>query len=43
MTPIGNTVGLRIFGTDFRPVETRNFASLPRFLGLTERYCSIDD
>ncbi|QFS48915.1 hypothetical protein GXM_06409 [Nostoc sphaeroides CCNUC1] len=33
-----NTVQLRIFGTDFRPVETRNFASLPRFLGLTERY-----
>jgi hypothetical protein len=33
-----NTVQLRIFGTDFRPVETRNFASLPRILGLTERY-----
>ncbi|QFS47103.1 hypothetical protein GXM_04584 [Nostoc sphaeroides CCNUC1] len=36
-----NTVQLRIFGTNFRPVETRNFASLPRFLGLTELYCSI--
>ncbi|QFS45894.1 hypothetical protein GXM_03373 [Nostoc sphaeroides CCNUC1] len=34
-----NTVQLRIFGTNFRPVETRNFASLPRFLGLTELYC----
>ncbi|QFS46989.1 hypothetical protein GXM_04470 [Nostoc sphaeroides CCNUC1] len=33
-----NTVQLRIFGTNFRPVETRNFASLPRFLGLTELY-----
>ncbi|QFS46628.1 hypothetical protein GXM_04109 [Nostoc sphaeroides CCNUC1] len=33
-----NTVQLRICGTDFKPVETRNFASLPRFLGLTERY-----
>ncbi|QFS47769.1 hypothetical protein GXM_05261 [Nostoc sphaeroides CCNUC1] len=33
-----NTVQLKIFGTDFKPVDTRNFASLPRFLGLTERY-----
>ncbi|QFS50315.1 hypothetical protein [Nostoc sphaeroides] len=36
-----NTVQLRIFGTNFRPVETRNFASLPRFLGLTELYWGL--
>jgi hypothetical protein len=32
---------LRIFGADSKPVETRNFASLPRVLGLTEQDCFI--
>ncbi len=36
-----DVVQLRFFGSDFKPVETRNFASLPKISGLTEPYCSI--